>query len=71
MSWFWQGNTVSHQEFHALVLRVKELDDELKALEDKHERLRGKFYQARGAQPPPESKAEILSRMGYMRKADQ
>lgn len=54
---------------HAITLRVQNLEESLAALQDKHERLRGRFYATRGPDSPPqtESKAEILKRMGFMR----
>lgn len=56
-------------QLHGLTLRVKHLEETLLALEDKHERLRGRFYASKGPDSPPEneSKAAILRRMGYMR----
>ena len=58
---FAQQLTEHHAALSALTLRVKDLADALASLEDKHERLRGKFYAQREA-PRPESKAEILAR---------
>lgn len=57
------------EQIHGLTLRVKHLEDSLAALEDKHERLRGRFYATKGPDSPPEteSKAAILRRMGFMR----
>jgi hypothetical protein len=58
---FAQQLTEQHAAIGALSLKVKGLEDALASLEDKHERLRGKFYAQREA-PKPESKAEILAR---------
>lgn len=56
------------QAIHELRQAIKELEEGLAALQDKHERLRGRFYASRGAEPPaqPEGKAEILRRMGFL-----
>lgn len=69
-----QGVDHAHLELsaqiHGLVQRVKQVEDDLAALEAKHERLRGRFYGLRGRQnDEPESKAEILRRMGFLRGA--
>jgi phage shock protein A len=71
MPWFHRRETVTkafaqqltehHAALGALARQVKELEDSLASLEDKHERLRGKFYAQREPQRP-ESKAEILAR---------
>lgn len=49
-------------QIHGLVQEVKALRDDLASLEDKHERLRGKFYASRSNSEAPagKSKAEIL-----------
>lgn len=52
-----------NEHFHALLQRVKHLEDALAALEDRHERLRGKFYSARMIdKPAPLSKEQLLAR---------
>lgn len=53
-----------HKELYQ---RIRALEEHLAALQDSHERLRGRFYQSRGdtSPPPTETKAEILRRMGY------
>lgn len=58
---FAQSLTEHHAALGALTLKVKDLEDALASLEDKHERLRGKFYAQREPQREP-SKAEILAR---------
>lgn len=69
---FRQVSLQAHQElltqFHALLLRVKALEEDLAALEGKHEALRGRFYATRGVERPPavESKADILRRFGHI-----
>jgi hypothetical protein len=53
--------TEQHAALSALTLKVKALEDALASLEDKHERLRGKFY-ARQEPKTEDSKAEALAR---------
>lgn len=70
--WPFRNRDVERKAIHDLRLAIKELDERLESLQDKHERLRGKFYATRQLEPPPqesrpESKAEILKRMGYTR----
>jgi len=72
MSWFKRRESVTKAiaqllteqtaELSALKLKVKSLEDTLASLEDKHERLRGKFYAQREPAPRQESKAEVLAR---------
>lgn len=54
-------------QIHGLAQRIKLLEERCDAAEAAHERLRGRFYQLRGAQaeerPGQLSKAEILARM--------
>ena len=54
-----------------LLTRVRKLEEDLGALQLAHERLRGRFYALKGADEnqaaKPQSKAEILRRMGFMR----
>jgi hypothetical protein len=57
---FAQSLTEHHAALGALTLKVKDLEDALASLEDKHERLRGKFY-AQREQPKADSKADILA----------
>ena len=49
------------------LLRIKALEDNLAALEDKHERLRGRFYATRSPDnlPARSGKGAILAAMGY------
>lgn len=70
--WPFRDKIVERQAIQELRAAVRDLDERLEALQDKHERLRGKFYASRGmaeapAERPPESKAEILKRMGFLR----
>ncbi|HEX8802143.1 MAG TPA: hypothetical protein VF772_26205 [Terriglobales bacterium] len=69
-----QGNNEQLLELqaslHAVLQRIKALEEDLASLQDQHERLRGKFYASRSERPAasePESKAAILARMGYLR----
>ena len=50
-------------QIHGLAQEVKALRDDLASLEDKHERLRGKFYAARQdtARPGALTKEQILA----------
>jgi hypothetical protein len=57
---FAQSLTEQHAALGALTLKVKDLEDALASLEDKHERLRGKFYAQREAAPATD-KAAILA----------
>ena len=60
-------------QIHALNQRLKHLEDLVLSLEERYERLRGKFYALRGptSAPQPESKAEILRRMGYLGRQNE
>lgn len=49
------------RQIHGLLSDVKQLRDDLASLEDKHERLRGKFYATRSADPGGKTKAQILA----------
>jgi len=66
-----QVSLQAHQElldqFHGLLLRVKHLEEDLAALETKHERLRGRFYAKESpTRPPvPTTKGAILRQFGY------
>lgn len=66
-----QVSIQAHQDLidqiHGLVLRVKHLEEDLAALETKHERLRGRFYakEAPSSPPRPTSKGAILRAYGY------
>jgi predicted nucleic acid-binding Zn-ribbon protein len=53
---------------HDVLQRLKHLEDLHLSLEERYERLRGKFYALRSldSPPPTESKAEILRKMGFM-----
>jgi hypothetical protein len=55
-------------DVHTLVRRVKQIEDDLAALEGKHEALRGRFYATRGVEKPPQpqTKADILRAHGYL-----
>lgn len=74
MAWFRRRESVTtafarqltehHAALTALAQKVKDLADALASLEDKHERLRGKFYARAGEQPKPTpatDKASILA----------
>jgi hypothetical protein len=68
---FWRRSKpqgVSLQELHAVVMKVKQLEEDILALEAKHERLRGRFYATRGpdSPPAPTSKGDILRAHGYL-----
>lgn len=77
MPWGFQGLLqipAMRAELRALRADLKNVQEDLAALETKHERLRGRFYGARrGSEsgdpdtPRPETKAEILARMGFVR----
>ena len=60
-------DSATAEALHQQMLRIKQLEDDLRALEDKHERLRGRFYALRGSpdEPKPKTKAEILRDFGY------
>lgn len=58
--------TELREQYHALLQRTKQLEDDLLALEGKYERLRGRVYGVI-RHDQGESKAEILKRMGYTR----
>jgi hypothetical protein len=67
MGWFSRPGT----EIFQLTQRIKQLEEVVAALEDKHERLRGRFYATRPTlrdddDRRPETKAEILKRFGYI-----
>jgi len=63
---------VSDARYHELLREIRRLDDDLAQLRTQHERLRGRFYGARGSeQPPPPDpltpagKAAVLRAAGY------
>ena len=65
---FWRSRP--RRDIYDVLQRVKLLEDGLAALEDRHERLRGRFYATRPQLHPetesrPETKQEILTRMGF------
>ena len=72
MGWFKASKSVDQVEIAAQIRsafgRIQQLEEALASLQDKHERLRGKFYATRQSDSPPpqESKAEILRRMGFL-----
>jgi hypothetical protein len=62
-----QADIEAAQAIHALSLKIKQLEEDILALESKHERLRGRFYATRGPDSPPAtlSKGDILRAHGY------
>lgn len=64
---FQRKSTDYSQVIHSLTLRIKDLEENLAALESKHERLRGRFYATKGPDvaPVPQTKGDILRAHGY------
>jgi hypothetical protein len=54
-------------EIHAINVQIKQLQEDLLALQSNHERLRGRFYASKGSDsaPPMQTKGDILRAFGY------
>jgi hypothetical protein len=71
----WPFTPRPNRAFHEIVQRLRQLEEDLSALQAAHERLRGRFYASRPSVPDEadqpakvsvQSKAEILRRFGYI-----
>jgi hypothetical protein len=67
--WPFKRSQVSPAQVHELDKRLRQVEEDLGALQMAHERLRGRFYATKGAEfaaKPAETKAEILKRFGKL-----